>query len=67
MGKTLSAAQVKKLPEGADVLVINEKTGKAGRLWIVKRGRKKILRGIITTHEIKDREGWHYELPPEEV
>lgn len=66
MGKTLSAAQVKKLPVETVVFLVNEKTGKAGYLWIVKRGRKKTLRGIITTLEIKDREGWHYELPPEE-
>ena len=65
MGKTLSAEQVKKLPEGTDVLVVNDKTGSVGRYWIVKSGRKKILRSIIVTLEIKGREGWHYELAEE--
>lgn len=62
MGKTLSAEKVKKLPEGTVVLQVDEKSGKAARLWIVKSGRKKVLRGIFTQFNIKDREGWHYEL-----
>ena len=65
MGKILSAKEVKKLPIDTGVMLIDEKTGKAGRLWIMKSGRKKVLRGIITTHEIKDRYGQHYELPEE--
>lgn len=65
MGKILSAKKVKKLPIDTGVMLIDEKTGKAGRLWIMKIGRKKVLRGIIATHEIKDRCGWHYELPGE--
>ena len=60
--KTLTAEKVKRLPEGTDVIVVNEKTGSRGMLWIIKRGRKKMLRGIMTLHEIKDREGWHYEI-----
>lgn len=66
MGKVLSAAQVKKLPLGTDVLEVNDKTGSVGRYWIVKSGRKKILRGIIVTLDIKDREGWHYEIEEEQ-
>lgn len=60
--KVLTAAKVKRLPVGTDVTVVNEETGQTGRLWIIKNGRKKMLRGIVTTHEIKDLEGWHYEI-----
>lgn len=60
--KTLSADKVKKLPVGTDVIFVNDQTGEKGRLWIVKSGRKKVLRGVLTQHEIKDRPGWHYEV-----
>lgn len=60
--KTLNKEQVKRLPVGTDVILVNEKTGSRGRLWITKKGRRKMLRGIVTLHEIKDREGWHYEI-----
>ena len=62
MRKTISASEVKKLPAGTDVWNVSEATGKAGKLWIVKSGRKKLLRGITVFMEIKDREGWHYEV-----
>lgn len=60
--KTLTAEKVKRLPVGTDEIIVNEKTGSRGLLWIIKHGRKKMLRGIVTLHEIKDREGWHYEI-----
>lgn len=66
MGKVLSAEQVKKLPLGTVVNWVDEKSGKAARLWIVKSGRKKVLRGIITQFNIKDREGCHYEIEEEQ-
>lgn len=61
--KTLTAAQVKKLPVGTDVRLVRESKGQTGLLWVVKSGRKKMLRGVVTghLHEIKDRQGWHYE------
>lgn len=62
MRKTLTAEQLKKLPAGTDVLLVRESTGQVGRLWIVKNGRKKKLKGIMTEHEIRDRAGWHYEV-----
>lgn len=62
MRKTITADKVKKLPVGTDVFLIRESTGEAGRLWIVKSGRKKILKGVFAEHEIKDRAGWHYEV-----
>ena len=60
--KTLSAAQVKKLPVGTIVFIVKEDTGDHGRMWIVKSGRKKILKGIYTEMHIKDRAGWCYEV-----
>jgi len=61
--KTLTAAQVKKLPVGTDVRLVRESTGRTGLLRVVKSGRRKMLRGVVTDHlhEIKDRQGWHYE------
>ena len=65
MGKILSVQAVKKLKPGTDVLIVRESTGEAGRMWIVKSGNKKLLKGmgIFATYEIKERPGWHYELP----
>lgn len=62
MRKTLTAEKVKKLPVGTDVFLVRECNGNTGRLFIVKSGRKKMLRGMMTEHEIKDRAGWHYEV-----
>lgn len=63
--KIVTAEKLKRLPEGTVVLQVDEKSGKAARLWIVKSGRKKVLRGIITQFNIKDRDGWHYEIEEE--
>lgn len=60
--KVLTAEKVKRLPVGTDVILVNEKTGSRGRLWLIKHGRKKMLRGILNLHEIKDMPGWHYEI-----
>lgn len=62
MRKTVTAAQVKRLPVGTDVFLVREANGKEGMLWIIKSGRKKMLKGVVATHEIKDRTGWHYEV-----
>ena len=64
--KTLTAAKVKSLEPGTDVILVNDKTGSRGSLWVIKNGRKKMLRGIINVHEIKDMEGWHYEIEEEQ-
>ena len=64
--KVLSAEEVKRLPMGTVVFMVNEKTGSVGRYWIVKSGRKKTIRGILGTYEIKDLEGWHYEIEEEQ-
>lgn len=60
--KTVTAAQVKRLKVGTDVFLIREATGQTGRLWVIKSGRKKMLKGAVAEHEIKDRPGWHYEV-----
>ena len=64
--KILTAKQVKRLEPGTDVFLVNDKTGSRGMVWIIKHGRKKMLRGIVTLHEIKDLEGWHYEIEEEQ-
>lgn len=63
MKKTLTAAQVKKLPVGTNVYLIKDGDDKFGFLWIVKSGRKKMLRGVQgNLLEIKDVDGFHYEV-----
>ena len=62
MRKILSAEKVKKLPVGTDVFLVKEGTGKTGTLFIVKKGRSKMLKGIFGLYEIKDRPGFHYEI-----
>lgn len=61
MSKILTADKVKRLPVGTNIKLVNEKSGEAGTLWIIKSGRKKLLKGIMTTLQIADKEGWHYE------
>lgn len=63
--KVLTAEKVKRLEPGTDVFIVKEATGERGRLWIVKSGRKKLLKGVFTEFEIKDRPGWHYEVDDE--
>lgn len=60
--KTLTAKQVKRLALGTDVYLVNDKTGSRGSMWVIQNGRKKMLRGIVNVLEIKDKEGWHYEI-----
>ena len=58
--KIVTADKVKKLPVGTDVYLVRNATGEKGLLYVVKSGRKKMLRGMTGLHEIKDRAGWHY-------
>ena len=64
--KTVTAKQVKRLPLGTDVFLVNDKTGQRGSMWVIQNGRKKMLRGIINVMEIKDMEGWHDEIEEEQ-
>ena len=57
----LTAAQVKKLPVGTRIVLVENDTGKRGTLTIVKSGRKKMLRNLDVLIDIKDTDGWHYE------
>lgn len=60
--KILTADKVKKLPVGTDVRLVREADGATARMWIVKSGRKKLLKGVYAEREIVDRPGWHYEV-----
>ncbi len=60
--KTLTAQQIKKMPVGTIIRLVNDKTGQYGGLWIVKSGKKKMLKSLYTMIEIKDRDGFHFEL-----
>lgn len=60
--KVLTAEKVKKLSPGTDVFIVKDETRERGRLWIIKSGRKKLLKGVLAEYEIKDRPGWHYEV-----
>ena len=63
MRKTIPAAKLKKLPISTDVWIVNDKTGETGQMWIISYGgKRKVLKGIYTQMEIKEREGWHYEV-----
>lgn len=62
MGKILTAAKVRKLPVGTDIRIVNDASGKYGLTWVIKAGRKKMLKGVASLHEIKDYEGFHFEL-----
>jgi hypothetical protein len=66
MRKRVSASQVKRLPIGTTVYLVHDATGESGTLWIVKSGRKKLLKGILDiTHEIAELPCLHYEIEKE--
>ena len=62
MRKRIKASGVIKLPLDTDIFIVHDASGNAGRMWIAKIGRKKALKGLYSTLEIKDRDGWHYEI-----
>ena len=62
--KVLSAAQVRRLKPGTIIEHVNDKTGERGSLIVAMSYKKKVLHGIGgLILDIKDREGWHFELP----
>lgn len=64
MGKTLTAAQVRRLKPGTIIERVHDKTGRRMNLIIEPSYKKKVLHGIGgLILEIRDREGWHFELP----
>ena len=61
--KIVTVDTVKRLPIGTDVFKVKNATGEAARFWIAKRGRRKVLCGLmLEMHDIKDTPGWHYEV-----
>jgi len=60
--KTLTAEQVKRLPVGKDVRIVQNDTGKYELGYIVKSGKRKMLkRPLFDPDVIIDRVGYHYE------
>ena len=59
---TITAEQVKQLPVGTDVKIVQNSTGRYSLAYIVKSGRKKMLkRPLFDPDVIIDRVGYHYE------
>ena len=64
MSRTLAAAQVRRLKPGTIIEHVNNKTRERGSLIVAMSYKKKVLHGIGgLILDIKDREGWHFELP----
>ena len=60
--KTLTAEQVKRLPVGTDIKIVQNSTGSYILAYIVKSGRKKMLKKpLMDPVVIIDRAGYHYE------
>ena len=60
--KILSADQVKRLPVGTDIKIVQNSTGRYSLAYIVKSGRKKMLKKpLFDPDVIIDRVGYHYE------
>ena len=64
--KTLTAEQVKRLPVGTDVRIVQNDTGKYELGYIVKSGKRKMLKcPLLDPVVIVDRVGFHYEVEDE--
>ena len=60
--KILTAEQVKRLPVGTDIKIVQNSTGRYSLGYIVKSGRKKMLKKpLMDPVVIIDRAGYHYE------
>ena len=60
--KILTAEQVKRLPVGTDIKIVQNSTGRFSLGYIVKSGRKKMLKKpLMDPVVIIDRAGYHYE------
>lgn len=65
MRKKISLAKLKTLPPGTDVYYVEEATGNAGRFWIVKSFKRKLLKSIYTEQKLSDiveKPGYHFEV-----
>ena len=64
--KILTAEQVKRLPVGTDIKIVQNSTGRYSLGYIVKSGRKKMLKcPLLDPVAIVDRVGYHYERAKE--
>jgi hypothetical protein len=64
---TLTAEQVKRLPVGKDVRIVQNDTGKYELGYIVKSGKRKMLKfPLLDPVVIVDRVGYHYERVKDE-
>ena len=60
---TLTAEQVKRLPVGKDVRIVQNDTGKYELCYIVKSGKRKMIKKpLLDPVVIVDRVGFHYEV-----
>ena len=60
--RILTADQVKRLPVGTDIKIVQNSTGRYSLAYIVKSGRKKMLKKpLFDPDVIIDRVGYHYE------
>jgi len=65
--RILTAEQVKKLPVGTDIKIVQNSTGRYSLAYIVKSGRKKMLKKpLMDPVVIIDRAGYHYERVEDE-
>ena len=65
--KILTADQVKRLPVGTDIKIVQNSTGRYSLAYIVKSGRKKMLKKpLFDPDVIIDRVGYHYERVEDE-
>ena len=65
--RILTAEQVKKLPVGTDIKIVQNSTGRYSLAHIVKSGRKKMLKKpLFDPDVIIDRVGYHYERVEDE-
>lgn len=60
--RILTADQVKRFPVGTDIKIVQNSTGRYSLAYIVKSGRKKMLKKpLFDPDVIIDRVGYHYE------
>ena len=61
--KTLTAEQVKRLPVGTDVRIVQNAMGTYELGYIVKSGKRKMIKKLLLDPvAIVDRMGYHYEV-----
>lgn len=59
--KKVTASQIKRLPAGT-IVYVTTKDGNRAKMSIAPSYKKKVLKGVYKTIDIKDRAGWVYEV-----